>query len=112
MSNERINYIKTSDYGITPYLSYCDTNKIRIKFDGSCLKQDQGTLLHGGIVSIYIAYEIPNTFNVSSYPALENCLFGSAKLTKLKTLTLTHMYILVMELDLMDIEVFHFLALD
>ena len=82
MSNERISYIKTSDYGITPYLSYCDTNKIRIKFDGSCLKQNQDTLLYGGIVSIYIAYEIPNNFNVSSYPTLENCLFGSFKLTK------------------------------
>ena len=50
LSDERINSIKTSDYGITPYLSYYDTNKVRVKFDGTCLKQDQGTLLHGGIV--------------------------------------------------------------
>ena len=58
LSDERINSIKTSDYGITPYLSYYDTNKIRVKFDGGCLKQDQDTLLHGGIVNIYIVYEI------------------------------------------------------
>ena len=82
LSDERINSIKTSDYGITPCLSYCDTNKIRVKFDGGCLKQDQGTLLHGGIVNIYIVYEITDNFNVSSYPTLENCLFGTVKLTK------------------------------
>ena len=50
LPDERSNSIKTPDYGITPYLSYYDTNKVRVKFDGTCLKQDQGTLLHGGIV--------------------------------------------------------------
>ena len=38
LSDERINSIKTSDYGITLNLSYCDTNNIRVKFDGGCLK--------------------------------------------------------------------------
>ena len=81
-SDERINSIKTSDYGITPYLSYYTTNKIRVKFDGGRLKLDQGTLVHGGIVNIYIVYEIIDNFNVSSYPTLENCLYGAVKLTK------------------------------
>ena len=58
MSDEIINSIKTSDYGITPYLSYYDTNKIRVKFDGGCLKQDPGSLFHGGIVNVYIVSEI------------------------------------------------------
>ena len=30
----------------------------------------------------YIVYEIERSVNVSSYPALENCLFGVVKLTK------------------------------
>ena len=72
LSDERISSLKTSDYGITPYLSYYDTNKIRVKFDGGYLKQDQGTLFHGGIVNIYIIYEITDNFNISSYPKLEN----------------------------------------
>ena len=38
LSDERINSVKTSDYGITPYLSYYNTNKIRVKFDEVCLK--------------------------------------------------------------------------
>ena len=82
MSDERVNSVKTSDYGVTSYLSHYNTNKIRVKFDGGCLKQGQGTLLHGELVNIYIVYEITDNFNVSSYPTHENCLFGSAKLTK------------------------------
>ena len=59
-----------------------DTDKKTAKFDGSCLKQDQAKLFLGGIVNIYIVSEITDNFNVSSYPTLENCLFGAVKLTK------------------------------
>ena len=34
LSDERINSIKTSDYGITPYFSYYDITKIKVKLDG------------------------------------------------------------------------------
>ena len=34
------------------------------------------------IVNIYIVCEINKNFNISSYPTLENCLFGAVKLTK------------------------------
>ena len=70
------------DYGITPSLSYHDTNKIRVKFDGGCLKQDPGSFFHGGIVNVYIVYEISKNINISDYPTLENCLFGAVKLSK------------------------------
>ena len=36
LPDQRINSTKTSDYGITSYLSYYDTNKIRVKFVGGC----------------------------------------------------------------------------
>ena len=52
------------------------------KFSGSCLKQDKATYYHGKIVNIYIVYEISKNYNISSYPSLENCLFGAASLTK------------------------------
>ena len=57
-------------------------SKIRIKFNGGCLKRSPSTILHGGIVNIYIVYEITDNFNASNYLTLENCLFGSVKLTK------------------------------
>ena len=82
MSDEIISSIKTTDYMLNPYLDFYDWNKIRVKFNGGRLKKDIPTLLHGGIVNVYIVSEITNNFNVSSYLTLENCLFGAVKLTK------------------------------
>ena len=33
-------------------------------------------------VNIYIIYKISKNYNISSYPTLENCLFGAVSLTK------------------------------
>ena len=45
-------------------------------------KQDKISFDNGKIVNIYIVYEINKNFNISSYPTLENCLFGTLKVTK------------------------------
>ena len=45
LSDERLNSIKTSDYGITPKLDYYGT-KTRVEFNGSCLRQDKITYTH------------------------------------------------------------------
>ena len=57
-------------------------SKIRIKFDGSFLNRFPPTILHDSIVNVYIVYEITSDYKDKSYPTLENCLFGSVKLTK------------------------------
>ena len=63
-------------------LNYLGT-KIRVRFSGSCLKQDKITYTHGKIVNIYIVYEINKKDNtIISDPTLENCLFGAVTLTK------------------------------
>ena len=66
---------------ITPPLDHLFA-KIRVKFSGSCLKQDKATYNYGTMVNIYIVYEISKNYNISSYPKLENCLFGAVILTK------------------------------
>ena len=81
MSDGRINSVSTSNYSITPELSYYNS-KIKAKFSGTCLKQDKATYNHGTIVNICIVYEIRKYYNVSSYLTLENCLFGAVSLTK------------------------------
>ena len=81
LSDERINSITASNYSVTPELSYYGS-KIRVKFNGSFSKQDKIRYTHGTIVNIYIVSEISKRFNISSYPALENCLFGAVSLTK------------------------------
>ena len=64
-----------------PSLNYVGT-KARVEFNGDCLKQDKISFDHGKIVNIYIVYEKDKNVNISSYPTLENCLFGAVKLTK------------------------------
>ena len=75
MSDERINSITESSYSITPELSYFG-NKIRIKVNGNCLKQDKTTYTHGKIINTYTVYEVSKNFNIRSYSTLESCLFG------------------------------------
>ena len=81
LSDESIKPPITSNKVLNPLLDYVDT-KIRVKFRGDCLKQEKVTFNHGKIVNIYIVYEIERSVNISSYPTLENCLFGAVELTK------------------------------
>ena len=81
LSNQNIKALITSNKTLNPLLDYVGS-KIRAKFIGDCLKQERITFNHGKIVSIYIVYEIERTVNISSYPRLENCLFGAVKLIK------------------------------
>ena len=94
---------------ITPSLDYLGA-KIRVKFDGSCLRQDKLTYTHGKIVNIYIVYEISKNYNVSNYPTLENCLCGAVSLAKL--LILISINILDMVVDLIEKENFHLVVED
>ena len=80
MSEERLDSITASNYKITPELSFYGT-KTRVVLNGSCLKRDKSTLNHGTIVNKYFAYEISKNYNISSYPTLENCLFGAVSFT-------------------------------
>ena len=81
MSDKSIKPPSTCDNILNPLLNYVGT-KIRVKFKGSCLKQDGISFNHGKIVNIYIVYEINKYYNRSSYLTLENCLFAAVKLTK------------------------------
>ena len=81
LSDESINPPATSNKMLNPSLDFVGT-KARVKFNGDYLKQEKITFNHGKIVNIYIVYEIERSVNISSYPTLENCLFGAVKLTK------------------------------
>ena len=56
--------------------------KTRVKFNGSCWKQEKIIYTHREIVNIYIVYKIDKNDNTSSDPKLEKCLFDSVSLTK------------------------------
>ena len=81
MSDESIKSPSAPHNFLNPSLNHLGT-KTRVRFSGSCLKQDKITYTHGKIVNIYSVYEINNNGNTSSGPALENCLFGAVSLTE------------------------------
>ena len=62
------------------------------------------------LVKIYIAYELGGSGFYDNDPALKNCLFSAVTLTK--NADLKSIEILVMELDLIEDQVFHFLVVD
>ena len=81
VTKEIIKPSRSNNNILLPKIEYIDT-KERVKFNGDCLIQDQITYAPKTIVSIYIVHEITKRNPTSSYPTLENCLFGAAKLTK------------------------------
>ena len=82
--DKRISSITASNYNVTPFLDFYGT-KTRVKFDGSCLKQDKVTFNHRKIVNICIVYEIVKIAligNRDNYATLQDALFGAVKLTE------------------------------
>ena len=72
----------TSDNSLSPLFDYLD-NKIRLKFNGGCLKQqNKPAYTHTIIVNICIVYEIGTSGSFSDDPTLKNTLFDAVKLTK------------------------------
>ena len=72
LSNEVIKPPPTSNNSLAPELSYF-INKIKVKFNGSCLKQDKITYTYGRIVNIYIVYKLSSNLINFDF-TLENCL--------------------------------------
>ena len=81
MSNGSIKPTTVSNNLLNPLLNYLDT-KIRVKFDGNCLKQSKISYTHGKVVNIYVVYEIFSYSSGNNYHTLKNCLFGAVTLTK------------------------------
>ena len=81
LSDESIKPPPTSDNSLTPLIDYYGYN-IRVKFNGSILRQPRVSYTHEKIVNIYIVYELAGSSSHSDDPALKNCLFGAVTLTK------------------------------
>ena len=76
LSDKTITPYATSDNSLTPLIDYYGS-KVRIKFNGSCLKQSNKlTYSYGAKVNIYIVYELGASGSNDSDPTLTICLFG------------------------------------
>ena len=70
LSDQSIKPPTTSNKMLNPLVDYVGT-KIRVKFNGDCLKQEKIIFNQVEIINIYIVYEIERRVNISSYPTLE-----------------------------------------
>ena len=105
LSDETVKPPSTSHDSLAPALRHYGT-KAKVKFDGSCFKQDKITFTHGKLVYIYIIYEMIVLSLTTMTPHQETlCL---VQLDYLKMVIVISINILVMVLDLKDEELFHF----
>ena len=81
MSDESIKPFPKSDNSIIPLINYYGYY-IRLKFNGSILRQPKVSYTHGKIVNTYTVYELKGSSFHSDDPRLKNCLFGAIALTK------------------------------
>ena len=58
LSEESIKPPTTLNNSLAPEMTFFDGAKIKVKFDGGCLKQEKITFHHGNIVNVYIVCEI------------------------------------------------------
>ena len=81
LSDESIKPPPTSDKSLTPIINYYSYN-IRVKFNGSILRQSNVSYTHEKTVNIYIVYELAGSSSHFGNAMLKNCLFGAVTLTK------------------------------
>ena len=81
LSDESIKPFTTSDNSLAPLIIYYGY-KIRLKFNGSVLRQPKVTYTHTKAVNVYIVYELTGSSSHSDDPTLKNCLFGAVMVTK------------------------------
>ena len=109
MYAETIKPPATSDNSLTPALNYYGT-ETRVAFTGNCLKQTKSSYAHGKVVNIYIVYELGASGSNDSDPTLKNCFL--VQLLWQKMLILKSMGILIVKLDLIEDQSFHFWVVD
>ena len=71
LSDESIKPPATSDNSLSPLIDYLG-DKIRLKFNGGCLKQPKLTFTHGKTINIYIVYELGASSSFSDDSTLKN----------------------------------------
>ena len=71
LSNETIKPPATSNSSLSPLIDYLD-NKIRLKFNGGCLKQqNEPAYTHSTIINIYNNYKLGASGSFSDDPTLK-----------------------------------------
>ena len=82
LSDETITPYATSDNSLTPLIDHYGI-KVRVKFNGTCLKQSNKLIYdYGRKGNIYTVYEFGAPSSNDNNPTLKNCSFVGVTLTK------------------------------
>ena len=86
MANEKIEPSFTASKNLPPKLVWMSNFKVRLRFTGSCLKQDKAfdeTFTPKNVVNLYIFYKLDRwSQDLNAKVTLKDCLFGNVKITK------------------------------
>ena len=74
MSDESIKLLPTSDNSLTPLIDYYGY-KIRVKFNGSILRQPKVSFTQEKTVNYYIVYELAGYNSYSDDPTLKKTIY-------------------------------------
>ena len=82
LSNEKTRPPTTSNNSLSPKQKR-NYSKIRVKFKGSCLKQDKVTITTRNAITLLIVYELDSwSQDLNADFTLKSCLFRAVKFTK------------------------------
>ena len=81
LPDESIKPPATSDKSLTPLIDYLSAT-IRLKFNGSILRQSKVSYTHRKVVNIYVVYELSASSSHFDDPTLKYCLFDAVTLSK------------------------------
>ena len=83
-SKENFTRAYIANVSVCPEMMWINNTRIRLKFKGSCLKQeDKAPFTPKAVINLFIVYELGTwSWDLNNDFALKNCLFGVAKLTK------------------------------
>ena len=84
MSNEKFAFLYIANLSVCPKIVWMNNSRIRLKFKGSCLKQeDKAPFTPKNVIDLFTVYELDTCLQDLNIDfTLKNCLFGSVKLTK------------------------------
>ena len=106
MSNQKTEPPFTTNKSLSPKLAWMNNSRIRLRFTGSCLREQFATFTPNNVENLFIVYELDRwSQDLNAKFNLKDCLFGAVKL---RMLILINILIQDMELDLILVHLFQF----
>ena len=82
MSNQKTEPPFTTNKSLSPKLAWMNNSRIRLRFTGSCLREQFATFTPNNVENLFIVYELDRwSQDLNAKFNLKDCLFGAVKLT-------------------------------